>query len=109
MLLVVVRAAAVHSKIEVIDGRAEEELTHVVNAMRPRIGDAGRSPRYRPLDEAHLQAIEVGIEDGAVGLHVSARWIGPRSVVIDVGVVGTDQMFSANVLITDTQRAFFGE
>lgn len=48
--LVVVRSAAVHEEVEVVNGRAKKEFSNVVDGFGPGVGDSHGTPRNGPLE-----------------------------------------------------------
>jgi hypothetical protein len=85
LALVVVGATAVLGDVEVIDGRAEEELADIVDGLRPGVGDAVASPARGALDEGDGEAVVVGVCGAAVLLVVAVGRV--QGVVVRTGVV----------------------
>ena len=81
-------------KIEVVDGRAEEELAHIVDRLRPGVGEASRCPRNGPLQQAELpdrRSRSRRLNCMASRCRGSGRAASRR---IDVGVERTDQVLA---------------
>src|SRR5205823_2220974 len=59
--LVVIAPAIVPPDVVKIDGRAKEKLTHIVQRLRPGVGDAVVSPARRALHKGDVQSVIAGI------------------------------------------------
>lgn len=90
--LVVIGTTAVHCKVEVVDGRAENELAYIVDGFRPRIGDTRRAPGHRTFHKRYSQAVIVGIKARIIRPDVAASGVRPGPVEIDVAVIRRQEM-----------------
>ena len=80
--LVVIGTAVILPYIKVVDGRAEKELSDIVERVRPGIRDSITSPMNRPLDKRNMQTIIVRVCNGRVLAVVAKIRIRAAAVVI---------------------------
>src|SRR5207244_3800996 len=114
--LVVIAPAIVVPDVVKIDGRAEEKLTHVVERLRPGVGDGVVSPSRGPLHKGDVHSVIARIGSRRVLAIVGIARVWPASVVIARGragrtvlIDGDDQMKPAQMLIADAQGAVFSK
>src|SRR3981189_1144407 len=88
MPLVVVGPSVILPDVVVVDRRAEEEFTHIVQGLRVSVGDTVVSPANGPLQIGDVQAIVMRIGQGRVLAVVRVVRVRTASVVGPGGNTG---------------------
>src|SRR5215510_14918791 len=114
MALIVIRTSIIAPDVEIIDGRAEEELANIVQRLGKGVGDAIAPPSHGPLQEGYVQSVIMRIGKRRVLTVVRVIRIRTAPIVRsgrdtgrDVLVHGHDQMQSTQVLIAEANGGVF--
>ena len=111
MPLIVIGPAIILPDVEIVDRRAEEELSHIVQSLRVRVRDTIIPPARRALHEGNMQAVVMGIGERRILTVVPVVGIRPASIVASGGdtswnvlIDRDNQMQTAHMLIAHAQR-----